>query len=432
VKIWQESVTAKKVWLQYYPDLFTGKKNNEKMTSQRSMNWCITWNNPPMYEDNTDWSEVQEPPNTWPNVKYVVWQLEQGENETPHYQIYVQFDKQFSLSTLKALLPAGLHLEPRKKSHAQARDYCKKEDTRIAGPWEFGTESHQGRDGALMPMLAAVDAGKDEKEIVAIDPVIWARYFRAIERYRNLTQAKRSDGDRVFTTVYWGGEDVGKSWRATTEAGPNHYKLLLPQDQRNTVWWDNYKGEEDVVIDEFKGQIAQTYMNTICDRYKAQVQTKHGMVNLNMRRLWITSNYNPKTWWPNLGLQRSFMKRITGLNGTCIKMTTAWFPETDGESLIAMIEERNAELAQKKKEIDELDAALDAELPDDSPLKKRRLEPPRYVAGGPAQQVGVNYRRDDPTNWYDVEGNDKLAADYRVTTVQVEERDPDGDYNDKE
>lgn len=317
------------------------------------MNWVFTWNNPP-------YDESQVPPNVWPDVAYAAWQHEVGENGTPHYQGYIQLQRQYTLHTLKKNMPEGIHWEPRRGTHQQAKEYAMKNSTRDCGPWEFGHETHQGRDSALMPMLQAVKEGKPELEVAAIDPLIWARYFRAIERYRQLVTPVRQDGQTVFTTVYWGDTDIGKSWRAQFEAVQAtgvYYKLATPQDQRHTVWWDDYKGEEDVIIDEFSGQISLQYMNTICDRYKCRVQTKGGSVLINMRRLWITSNDNPISWWPNKGID-PFLKRITGANGKCEHLTQPWRPETDGELLIADVEDAIERKNKKNQEI----AALKAQL----------------------------------------------------------------------
>jgi len=55
-------------------------------------NWMFTINNP----DDTD------DPNAW-EVKYVVWQLEEGESGTPHYQGYVELEKVSRLAAMKKL-----------------------------------------------------------------------------------------------------------------------------------------------------------------------------------------------------------------------------------------------------------------------------------------------------------------------------------------
>ena len=77
-------------------------------------------------------------------IRYTVFQLERGENETPHFQGYIELNKPQRMSGMKKLIPRA-HFEGRKGTRQQARDYCMKQDTRVAGPWEHGTFSAGGQ-----------------------------------------------------------------------------------------------------------------------------------------------------------------------------------------------------------------------------------------------------------------------------------------------
>ncbi len=69
----------------------------------------------------------------------------QHEKETrDHIQGYLYLKKQARLAAMKKLLPRA-HWEPRKGSHKQARAYCMKEETRTAGPFEWGDPPAQGK-----------------------------------------------------------------------------------------------------------------------------------------------------------------------------------------------------------------------------------------------------------------------------------------------
>lgn len=83
--------------------------------------------------------DVQEPA-SWTGVKWITWQQEVGENGTPHLQGYVVFEKNKVLSTLKNKYNSTAHWERRSGSHAQAKAYCNKLDTRKHGPWTLGDE----------------------------------------------------------------------------------------------------------------------------------------------------------------------------------------------------------------------------------------------------------------------------------------------------
>lgn len=80
-------------------------------------------------------------------VKYCVCQLEKGEQGTLHLQGYVELHDAKTLKWLKLNFSWDAHFEPRKGTAQQARDYCRKDDTRQSGPWEFGewTPIRQGQ-----------------------------------------------------------------------------------------------------------------------------------------------------------------------------------------------------------------------------------------------------------------------------------------------
>lgn len=77
------------------------------------------------------------------DLQYLVWQLESGQDETPHYQGYAYFGKAQTFAGVRDLGPRG-HWEPRKGTHEQARTYCTKEASRVEGPWELGSPPAQG------------------------------------------------------------------------------------------------------------------------------------------------------------------------------------------------------------------------------------------------------------------------------------------------
>lgn len=67
-----------------------------------------------------------------------------------------------------------------------------------------------------------------------------------------------------------------------------------------TKWWDGYMGQENVIIDEFRGTIDITHLLRWLDKYPVRVEVKGGSVPLCARRFWITSNLDPRMWYPEL------------------------------------------------------------------------------------------------------------------------------------
>lgn len=95
--------------------------------------------------------------------------------------------------------------------------------------------------------------------------------------------------------VFWGPTGTGKSFRAWEEAGPSAY----PKSSRSK-FWDGYQGEQDVILDEFRGAIDVAYLLTWLDRYPVRVEIKGSSKPLSATRFWFTSNLHPRDWYPEI------------------------------------------------------------------------------------------------------------------------------------
>lgn len=98
------------------------------------------------------------------------------------------------------------------------------------------------------------------------------------------------------TKVYWGPTRVGKSRKAWEEAGFDAYPKIP-----TIKFWDGYRPDEHkhVVIEEFTGTIDITHMLRWLDRYPVLVETKGSGCVLKCEKIWITSNIDPREWYPN-------------------------------------------------------------------------------------------------------------------------------------
>lgn len=111
--------------------------------------------------------------------------------------------------------------------------------------------------------------------------------------------------------VYWGPTGTGKTRTAWEEAGLDSF----PKDP-NTKWWDGYRGQRNVIIDEFRGSISISHMLRWLDCYPVSVEPKGGGTPLAACKFWITSNLPPEKWYPDLdedtfkALRRRFTKVV--------------------------------------------------------------------------------------------------------------------------
>jgi len=109
----------------------------QKKSQVIARSYIGTYNNPPV-DFIIDYLEK------WTTVggaRYITGQLEKGESGTPHIQFFLNFEKPRAITALKKHCKVS-HFEPVKVDNGAAA-YCNKEDTRLEGPWEFGTKPVQ-------------------------------------------------------------------------------------------------------------------------------------------------------------------------------------------------------------------------------------------------------------------------------------------------
>lgn len=145
--------------------------------------WCFTLNNP---ESN------ELPP--FDKCRYISWQLEVGDEGTRHLQGYAELTAPARLAAMKKWLPTA-HFEPRKGTRDKARDYTRKEESRVEGPWEMGQFiTTQGARNDIAAVRDAIAAGTSKRELFEEFPDVAAKFPRYIEtmlRYQVDDQAPR-------------------------------------------------------------------------------------------------------------------------------------------------------------------------------------------------------------------------------------------------
>ena len=117
---------------------------------------------------------------------------------------------------------------------------------------------------------------------------VWVKYHKAFEKYKRLQTKPRNWAMDV--RVYWGDAGTGKTRRAFEEF-PNAY--IKPHGK----WWDDYDGQECVILDDFYGWLPWSFMLQLLDRYPLQVETKGGSVQFTSKVIIITSNVDTCGWY---------------------------------------------------------------------------------------------------------------------------------------
>lgn len=237
------------------------------------------------------------------DLVYIKGQHERGTSSGyEHWQILVAFSKQITLNQCKGYFTNTAHCELSRSS--AANDYVWKEESRIGEQFVYGKLPISR---ARKPDWDAIFESAKEGDMDAIPSDIKIRHYSALKRIRvdNSTPPTR---DSIEINVYWGDSGTGKTRRAWYEAGDDVY-IKNP----NTKWWDGYRGQTTVIIDEFTGRIDLSYLLTWFDRYPCNVEVKGYSTPLLATRFFITSNINPVNWYSDINEEqrRGLLRRLS-------------------------------------------------------------------------------------------------------------------------
>ena len=204
------------------------------------------------------------------------------------------------MSAIKNLIGNNPHVEITKDVKG-ASDYCKKPDTRFAGPWEFGKLPTQGKRTDLADLYSDIKAGKTCSELLEANPSV-ARFEKYIKFMKFSVMEKASDrqtqGVKVY--IFWGDTDLGKTYTAFNIMDPGHiFKMDPPSVKNSNLWFDGYEGERTLLLDEFKGDnyCSIDRLKTLLDVYKCRLDVKGSFSWAAWTTVIICSNYAPRDWY---------------------------------------------------------------------------------------------------------------------------------------
>lgn len=284
----------------------------KKGKGTRSRAWMVT-----IFEQ----PEGMEKPRTEEDVDEILtglrWcgQLEEGhETHHRHFQLYVEAKNAIRFSTWKRLCPDA-HVEPREGSKEQAIAYVTKQDTRVEGPFfhgiEAGDHDRSGERTDLKEISERILAGESVDDLL-LDPDASTKLSRCLSWARSLERAKvakreqryREEPRKVKVFYIWGAPGIGKT-HAILMSGMSVFEPTYAP----SGGWDDYRGQDVILFDEFAGQVPlwqinrllEGYPNTILRaRYHDHVACYHSV--------FIVSNFAPESLY---GGDSSWLRRLT-------------------------------------------------------------------------------------------------------------------------
>lgn len=137
-----------------------------------------------------------------------------------------------------------------------------------------------------------MDEGKTVEDISESYFSQWVVYRRAFQEYVTQKAKPRSWKTQVF--VLWGDTGTGKTRFCHDQV--MDLEFWSPGDFQ---WFDGYKDQPIVIIDDFRGEYPLPLFLKLCDRYPMRVPIKGGFVNWAPKKIYITSNTAPRSWYVN-------------------------------------------------------------------------------------------------------------------------------------
>lgn len=238
-----------------------------------------------------------------PGIQWIKGQLERGGNtDYLHWQFVLSTPQKVSIRFIQQLFGVQMHAEL--TNSKKAEDYVWKDETCVSPTTRFELGRKKSNRDPKHDW-EAIRQSAIQNDLHAISPDVYVRYFSSLERI-----ASRHFRPAILereSYVFWGPTATGKSHTAWAITNMCAYPKN-PLDK----WWDSYQGQEDVVIDEFRGGIPFPLLLRWTDKFPQLVQTKGSNAMLRVKRMFFTSNVHPREWYPDLdsATQDAILRRL--------------------------------------------------------------------------------------------------------------------------
>lgn len=253
-------------------------------------------------------------------ARYIAYGLETcPTNGRLHHQGFLVVTNQQRISTVGKMM--GCHVEFMKGNLKQNAWYCSKQNQLI----KFGDEPSQGARKDLKLLGERVIQGESVDDIAMEDPYSIHMYGRTLDRLEDISRRKKK---RMEPTIGWwlhGPAGSGKSRAAFHGfSATSHYVY-----ENDNGWWDTYKGQEIVIVDDFRGGIQYNELLQLVDRYPKNVRRRcREPTPFVAKHFIITSVLSPEECFHNLAARDT-------LDQLHRRFRIIEFPQTLGPEVLA-------------------------------------------------------------------------------------------------
>jgi hypothetical protein len=285
-------------------------KNQKENRSKRYRNWFITIvYKKDIVTDKCIMSCIKK----FKDVNYYTYQLERGNKAGKlHHHLFIRYRNPKTYNQIKGIFYSA-HVQHISGPIQRVISYCTKEPTRVRGPYESGLLSGQGKRNDLAEISEMVKCGWTDEQIGEVYPSQVFLYHQNITVMRDKYYEKElaSEYREITTTYIYGETETGK----TRSIYQNYEGSDIYRTTSYKNAFDMYNGQDVMVFDEFRGQIAIADMLEYLDGYLTRLQARYHDKVARYKKVFIISNepfekLYPKSQISNLETYKAFCRRI--------------------------------------------------------------------------------------------------------------------------
>lgn len=319
----------------------------------RCRKWQLTINNP--LENGYTHEKLKEILNKFKGCIYYCISDEKGlKEETYHTHLYFVCKSAVKFSVIKERFGNQSHIEMCKGTSAENRDYVfktgkwlntSKEETRIEGTQEEWGECPLERQGArndLQDLYDMIKQGMSDYEIMEEMPEIIFNLDKLERCRQTVIQEKSKNQWRDLEVNYiWGDTGAGKTRSVMEKYG--YSNVFRVTDYQHP--FDNYRGQDVVVFEEFRTSVRIADMLNYLDGYPLELPCRYNNKYACYTKVYIISNVGLGQQYPNIQMDeyetfKAFLRRIHNVYqftvGTIVKSkievgADGFRPVLDGE-----------------------------------------------------------------------------------------------------
>jgi hypothetical protein len=233
-------------------------------------------------------------------MQYLIYQQEKcPKTGRHHWQGYVRFNAATYITRVKEAIGGQPHVETCRGTEGDNIEYVTKEDSRIAGPWEFGRRGRdempvRGHRSDLQRLGEIVKQRGGLEQVIREHPGDFIKYHSGLTKLSYTSIIDRRAEDEPDVRLY-----IGPSGSGKTRSVYSEWRSDQIYQKDGSKWWDGYCGQEVILMDDWAGcsEVPPVELLKILDRYPHRVQTKGGYVKLGMAVIIITTMIHWSEWY---------------------------------------------------------------------------------------------------------------------------------------